>query len=417
MGGFFKSVGKAISDLGKGVKKILDPVATVASTIPGPWQTAARVYTLGSTLFGGGKKSSNPAEQVMPYLQQGADAQMMYQQMALDLQREMMDRAMTTTTAEKQSLYDMARQQFMGNQRNLLPYMQASQGALASSLPAIQYLLGLNPTKITPGIHTYTPPELDYLKMYQDMGKRMFPASEAGGTTSSTGSVSGSIIGDPQPGAMPAAAPGSVYSQQGVTNLIPVESDPTFTYNIQESPLYQWQRKRGQEKLQGQLAAAGLSSGTYAQRELARQEQGLAAQERERTMSNLYNLANFGMGGASLGQQTFTPPSTGINPASIYTSFGNNMSSIYGNMGGIQGQLGAQMAQNMMAGYNAMTQANNARTDPLSTALNLAQQFGWLGGGGNSKKSFWSDPVSSVVTGVGDLGDSLWDYAVDAIGM
>ena len=86
-------------------------------------------------------------------------------------------------------------------------------------------------------------------------------------------------------------------------------------------------------------------------------------------------MVNMGMGGASLGQASLTTPqSTDIMNA--YQTGGSNIANIYGNMGHIQGQMGSQLAQNYMAGYNAQQQ----QTSPIQDALALASSYGWLGG-------------------------------------
>jgi hypothetical protein len=166
---------------------------------------------------------------------------------------------------------------------------------------------------------------------------------------------------------------------QGTTTNQALSAYTGPAYDLNNSPLYMWQKQQAEEALTNQLAAAGLSGGTYAQRELSRQNQGLAAAERERVVGNLTSMVNMGMGGSGLGQSSFTTPqSTDIMNA--YQTGGNNISSIYGNLGAIQGQLGSQLAQNYMAGYNAQQQ----QTSPIQDALALASSYGWLGGAKSS---------------------------------
>jgi hypothetical protein len=110
-------------------------------------------------------------------------------------------------------------------------------------------------------------------------------------------------------------------------------------------------------------------------------------------------MVNMGMGGANLSQASFTTPqSTDIMNA--YQTGGNNISSIYGNLGAIQGQLGSQLAQNYMAGYNAQQQ----QTSPIQDALALASSYGWLGG----SKSNTTTPKVSAPIDYGIPGYTGW---------
>jgi hypothetical protein len=110
---------------------------------------------------------------------------------------------------------------------------------------------------------------------------------------------------------------------------------------------------------------------------------------------------NMGMGGANLSQASFTTPqSTDIMNA--YQTGSNNISDIYGNLGHIQGQLGSQLAQNYMAGYNAQQQ----QTSPIQDALALASSYGWLGG--NKPKTASSSGAGSAwVSGLNAVNSGL----------
>lgn len=186
---------------------------------------------------------------------------------------------------------------------------------------------------------------------------------------------------------------------QGTTTNQALSAYTGPAYDLNNSPLYLWQKQQAEEALTNQLAAAGLSGGTYAQRELSRQNQGLAAAERERVVGNLTSMVNMGMGGANLSQASFTTPqSTDIMNA--YQTGGNNISSIYGNLGAIQGQLGSQLAQNYMAGYNAQQQ----QTSPIQDALALASSYGWLGG----SKSNTTTPKVAAPIDYGIPGYTGW---------
>jgi hypothetical protein len=432
MGNFFSKLGKSI---GKAVKG----VANVASVIPGPWQVPAQAVSVLGSLT---SKQKNPADTAARYIQQGADAQMAYQMAALKQQQELMDRQLGTATADKQMAYDINRQQFLANQQNILPYQMASLSAL-QALPQLQQLLGLQAYNIPQTIAQFTPPGVNYARMYQQTQQQLFPDSTGAATLSPTEPPPGLRINQPNtsssgfmgqntaglgapkglyeefvaktgraptgemelyswqsagkpaqfnPEASMRPEPGSAQSlafigsggsaggnAQGTTTNQALSAYTGPAYDLNNSPLYMWQKQQAEEALTNQLAAAGLSGGTYAQRELSRQNQGLAAAERERVVGNLTSMVNMGMGGSGLGQSSFTTPqSTDIMNA--YQTGGNNISSIYGNLGAIQGQLGSQLAQNYMAGYNAQQQ----QTSPIQDALALASSYGWLGGAKSS---------------------------------
>ena len=432
MGNFFSKLGKSIGKAAKGIGKAVKGVANVASVIPGPWQVPAQVV---SVLGAATSKKKNPADTAAGYIQQGADAQMAYQMAALKQQQELMDRQLGTATADKQMAYDINRQQFLANQQNILPYQMASLSAL-QALPQLQQLLGLQAYNIPQSVAQFTPPGVDYARMYQQTQRQLFPDSTGAATlsptepppglrinqsnTSSSGFMGQNTAGlgapkglyeefvaktgraptgemelyswqsagkpaqfnpeasmrpDPRIDAAQQVLAGGGQQGQGTTTNQTLSAYTGPAYDLNNSPLYMWQKQQAEEALTNQLAAAGLSGGTYAQRELSRQNQGLAAAERERVVGNLTSMVNMGMGGARLGQASFTTPqSTDI--MSAYQTGGSNIANIYGNMGHIQGQMGSQLAQNYMAGYNAQQQ----QTSPIQDALALASSYGWLGG-------------------------------------
>ena len=378
MGNFFSKLGKSI---GKAVKG----VANVASVIPGPWQVPAQVVSVLGSLT---SKQKNPADTAAGYIQQGADAQMQYQMAALKQQQELMDRQLGTATADKQMAYDINRQQFFANQQNILPYQMASLSAL-QALPQLQQLLGLQAYNIPQSVAQFTPPEVNYARMYQQTQRQLFPDSTGAATLSPTEPPPGLRIN--QPGARANMRPdpridaaqqvlaGGGQQGQGATTNQALSAYTGPAYDLNNSPLYMWQKQQAEEALTNQLAAAGLSGGTYAQRELSRQNQGLAAAERERVVGNLTSMVNMGMGGASLGQASFTTPqSTDIMNA--YQTGTDRITDIYGNLGNIQGNLANSLTQNYIAGYNAQQQ----QTSPIQDALALASSYGWLGGAKSS---------------------------------
>lgn len=401
-----------LSDAFKGVGKALGTVANAASVIPGPWQVPAQII---STIGAATSKSKNPADQTQQYIQQGADAQMAYQQAALKQYQDLANRQLAVGTADKQMAYDIARGQFASNQQNMLPYQQASLSSL-QALPMLQQLLGIPAYNISQDISQYTPPEVNYATMYEASQNQMFPqdTADSAGVSAAT-PTSAKVLRVPSAGFLPeftsptsgprgnpvmapqvagslrgeGAAPTTAVSP-GTTTTQALTPYTGAAYNMEGSPLFKFQKQVMEEDLAAQLAAAGLSGGTYAQRELARQNLGLAAQERERVVGNLQQMVGMGMGGSSLGQASFQTPQS-ANIAGMYGNMATDVASFYGNMGAIQGQLGMQTAQNMMAGMNAQAQQPSG----LQTALQMASQFGWLGGNKPTQSSATSSSGSS----------------------
>jgi len=391
-----------LQEIGDGFKKIVDPIAQAASLVPGPWQVPAQIYTVARAAIGGNK---NPADQTQQYIQQGADAQMAYQQMALQQYQDLANRQLAVGTADKQMAYDIARGQFASNQQNKLPYQQASLSAL-QALPQLQQLLGMPAYNISQNISQYTPPAVNYADMYESSQNRMFPQAEEGtegeGVSSSpanspTTRVPGNgfvATADGSQVPVPAGPRGNPVMESQPTGSIRGEGavpqtstnvDPGATtsqaltpytgaaYDMNNSPIFKWQQQIANEGLAGQLAAAGLSGGTYAQRELSRQNMGLAAGERDRVIGNMQQMVGLGMGGAQLGQASFQTPQS-ANIAGMYGDMATDVAKFYGNMGSIQGNLGMNTAANQIAGMNAQAQQPSG----LQTALQMASQFGWL---------------------------------------
>lgn len=355
-------MGNFFSDLGKSIGKAVKGVANVASAIPGPWQVPAQVI---SVLGAVTSKQKNPADAAAGMIQQGADAQTAYQMAALKQQQELMDRQLGTATADKQMAYDINRQQFLANQQNILPYQMASLSAL-QALPQLQQLLGMQAYNLPQSIAQFTPPEVNYAQTYQQTQQQLFPDTTGAAAPQEPATGLRVNIRAPELGGANA---------QGTTTNQALSAYTGPAYDLNNSPLYLWQKQQAEEALTSQLAAAGLSGGTYAQRELSRQNQGLAAAERERVVGNLTSMVNMGMGGSGLGQASFTTPqSTDIMNA--YQTGTDRIVDIYGNLGNIQGNLANSLTQNYIAGYNAQQQ----QTSPIQDALALASSYGWLGG-------------------------------------
>lgn len=170
-------------------------------------------------------------------------------------------------------------------------------------------------------------------------------------------------------------------------SLTPYTGD---AYDLNNSPLYKWQKQQMEEGLRNQLAASGLSGGTYAQRELARNEQSLAAQERERVVGNLQSLTSLGMQGAGLGQSSFSlPQSTDLLNAG--SSQASQIADIYGNLGNIAGTGAMQLAQNNTAAANAA----NKGTSVWQDLYEMGSSQGWWGN--KSSKSSSSNPYTTAL--------------------
>ena len=171
-------------------------------------------------------------------------------------------------------------------------------------------------------------------------------------------------------------------------SLTPYTGD---AYDLNTSPLYKWQKQQMEEGLRNQLAASGLSGGTYAQRELARNEQSLAAQERERVVGNLQGLATMGMLGAGLGQSSFSLPQSSdlLNAGSSQAS---QIADIYGNLGNIAGTGAMQLAQNNTAAANAQQKGTSVWQD----LYELGSSQNWWNNNKSSKSSS-SDPYTTAL--------------------
>lgn len=188
------------------------------------------------------------------------------------------------------------------------------------------------------------------------------------------------------------AGDGQGQSATGGTTTQSLTPYTGAAYDLNNSPLYLWQKQQTEEALTNQLAAAGLSGGTYAQRELARQNQGLAAQERERVVSNLQSLASMGMQGAGLGQSSFTTPQSS-DLLNAYNTNAQNIANIYGNLGNIAGTGATQLAQNATAAYNAQQQGTSVWQD----LYELASTSNWFGN--KSNKSSGNNSVFTTALG------------------
>ena len=384
---FFEETGEFLSE---NAGNILSLGATVMGVPP---ETVAIAKTVLGAI---GKKGASTADKTNALIQSGIDAQTAYQLAALDEVKSSGQRSTAIATADKQMAYDINRGQFASNQQNVLPYQTASLSAL-QALPQLQQLLGVNAYNIPMSISQYTPPQVNFADTYAKTQERLFPTTEptAAGTTPTAPEsqtldpklrASMRHLEDaPAAGTPAAGAQGSTTTQ----TLTPYTGE---AYDLNNSPLYKWQKQQMEEKLRNQLAASGLSGGTYAQRELARNEQSLAAQERERVIGNLQSLTTMGMQGAGLGQSSFSMPQSSdlLNAGS---SQAGQIVDIYGNLGNIAGVGATQLAQNNAAAASA----KNSGTSVWQDFYELGSSQDWWSG--KSKSSSGSSTPYTTTLG------------------
>jgi hypothetical protein len=365
---FFEETGEFLSENA-------GTILTIGGTAMGiPPETMAIAKTVLGAM---GKKNISAADKTNALIQSGIDAQTAYQLAALDEVKSSGQRSTAIATADKQMAYDINRGQFASNQQNIQPYQMASLSAL-QALPQLQQLLGVNAYNLPTSISQYTPPQVDFADTYAKTQERLFPTDDAATTPPPTSNPSGvgevgsglraSMRPENEAGVAPAGATGGTTTQ----TLTPYTGD---AYDLNNSPLYKWQKQQMEEKLRNQLAASGLSGGTYAQRELARNEQSLAAQERERVVGNLQSLTSLGMQGANLGQSSFSLPQSSdlLNAGS---SQAGQIVDIYGNLGNIAGVGATQLAQNNAAAANA----KNSGTSVWQDLYELGSSQDWWSG-------------------------------------
>ncbi len=377
---FFEETGEFLSEN-------LGTIATVAGTMAGVPPGTANILKGIGLLTSMGKKGASATDKTNALIQSGIDAQTAYQMAALDELKSSGQQATAIATADKQMAYDINRGQYAANQQNILPYQMASLSAL-QALPQLQQLLGVNAYNIPTSITQYTPPEANYAKLYAATQEQLFPTTStetAATTEKGTGLRANMRPADDAGTSATAASTGS-----GATTTQSLTPYSGEAYDLNNSPLYKWQKQQMEEGLTSQLAAAGLSGGTYAQRELARNTQSLAAQERERVVSNLQSLTNLGMQGAGLGQSSFSTPQSS-DLLNAYDTNAQNIANVYGNLGSIASTGATQLALNTAAGYNAAQTGTTGWQD----LLQLASSSGWFG---KSNKSSSSSSSSTPYT-------------------
>jgi hypothetical protein len=387
---FEKTVGGFLEETGEFLSENAGNILSLGATAMGvPPETVAIAKTVLGAM---GKKNTSAADKTNALIQSGIDAQTAYQLAALDEVKSSGQRSTAIATADKQMAYDINRGQFTSNQQNIQPYQMASLSAL-QSLPQLQQLLGVNAYNLPTSISSYNPPQVNFADTYAKTQEQLFPTATEAATPPSTSNPSGvgevgsglraSMRPENEAGVAPAGATGSTTTQ----TLTPYTGE---AYDLNNSPLYKWQKQQMEEGLRNQLAASGLSGGTYAQRELARNEQSLAAQERERVVGNLQSLTSLGMQGANLGQASFSLPQSPdlLNAGS---SQAGQIVDIYGNLGNIAGVGATQLAQNNAAAANA----KNSGTSVWQDLYELGSSQDWWSGKTNSSKSSSSTPYTT----------------------
>lgn len=313
-------------------------------------------------------------------IKQATAAQIAAQERAMkqyeDMMREAMRSNMASNIASAQTQYDLYRAVNAQNQAAQQPYQMARLSAL-QSLPQMQQLLGVDAYALPTTIKQTQLPEIDMAAQYQNMQNRLGLEGNAYRNAAIAAGADPLKLGYT---GMPSVSMGGTDMGTGIAANVPEDQTialrklaPTqnLEYAIQSSPLYKWQLNEATRGLNNQLAAAGLSGSTYAQRELGRRSESLAAQERERQISNLQWLTNMGMGGQATAG-TMTAPSIG--------TLGANQSNMMADMATALSQgtagIGATQAQGALnlAAYKAQ------QPDPWGQLLGAA----WMFGGGLS---------------------------------
>lgn len=382
---FFEETGEFLSENAGGILTL----GGAAMGIP-PETIAIAKTVLGAM----GKKGSSTADKTNALIQSGIDAQTAYQLAALDETKAAGQRSTAIATADKQMAYDINRGQFASNQQNIQPYQMASLSAL-QALPQLQQLLGVNAYALPTSISPYTPPQVNFADTYARTQEQLFPTGDTAAPGATATPTNSSGVGEVGSGLRVSMRPtnDAGVAAQPATGGTTTQSLTPYTgdaYDLNNSPLYKWQKQQMEEGLRNQLAASGLSGGTYAQRELARNEQSLAAQERERVVGNLQSLATMGMQGANLGQSSFSLPQSSdlLNAGS---SQAGQIVDIYGNLGNIAGTGAIQLAQNNTAAANAA----NKGTSVWQDLYEMGSSQGWWGN--KSSKSSSSNPYTTAL--------------------
>ena len=287
-------------------------------------------------------------QQAMQQAQGGIDAQ-------VQAQRE----GLAAALAGQQTSYDLMRHQ----QQQQMPWTQASLGAL-QTLPILQQALGLPSYAIPDSIQSL--PEVNFMQQFNQALGQYGQQPGDGGVESFPGQGAPGATPTMAPGVMPTPAPptGGQTAQGESTSLVPATPGQ---FNMEASPLYQWQTKEVTESLRNQLAAQGLGQSTYGQREESRMRESIAAHERDRQVRDMMSMVGIGMGGVPM------PTGAEMMPAQAGAGVAQSMA----NIGAIQGHGAMGMAQ---MGIDAAT-ARAAQPPAWMQGLQVAGMFGNMGGG------------------------------------
>lgn len=275
-----------------------------------------------------------------------------------------------------QTSYDLSR----AAQQQQMPWNMASLSAL-QVLPQLQQALGMpayNVAKNIPGM-----PDVNFAQAFQAAMQGMnrqnpqspsgviWPTQQPAGTVDPGTRVN--ILPNPD---------GTVPDNQAAYN--PPEGQPAAitegqtleaydgpAYNVEASPLYEWQKKEATEALRNQLAAQGLGQSTYGQREETRIRQSLSAYERDRQINDMFRMLQFGFG---------APAASQSGAANTATQAGSDVAQSLTNIGAIGAAGSLAQAQNNMAYANAAAQ----RPDPIMQGLQIYGMFNQFGNKGAS---------------------------------
>jgi hypothetical protein len=158
---------------------------------------------------------------------------------------------------------------------------------------------------------------------------------------------------------IPLPTGGTMQAQPGYESYSLEPAQVNISDFLSSSPIYQLQKRKGEEAINAALAARGLGRSSYAVKQLGDFNRELAAQETEKQLARLQSLVNLGMGGTAL---------AGVTP-----------SSYSGALGGITGGLGGLRTGDISSILN---QAANARTNLYSgLGQSLQQVYSGLGAG------------------------------------
>lgn len=132
--------------------------------------------------------------------------------------------------------------------------------------------------------------------------------------------------------------------------------DAISGYNMQETPAYQWQQQQGEKSINRALAARGMYNSRPAVNALSDFNMGLNAQETDKQIGRLSQLANFGMGSAAnVGNMTVN---TGANMAGQAANTGQNIAGMMMQDGQQRGSMWSNALSAPLAAYQNQQYVN-----------------------------------------------------------